>query len=346
VGNVSTGAYCVGFSWEEDPESISNLYKGNALYDIAYGTFHREGWRKNIPGAPMCGCIEGMPVVTKADCTEIKTSGVRHNVSLQTDEEGVQYLHVEQIAGSVIYDSCGGDDLLCLRDHYEVLQNNSKVTLEELAAIKDRFPAVCSTKTTEFLNKRFYVPGKTTQWDKPNSNDWEAMYGRGLSYVPRMLEYDGMSPYNMTKEDAFFRNKLISSCRGDIIYRHCDSCHKSHQHIYYKRLTPIPDVDAEGEPFNYLDLFLNNWRETNNTMGVDFNLYSTFEDAINGVNEWTYCNYGGSGVGFPRDCGPIDYTPCQWNTHYSMSICGDVEYTAISHAFYVYIGKDNCPSTT
>jgi hypothetical protein len=343
VGQAKTGAYCVGFSWDEDPESISNLYKGNALYDISYGTFHREGWRKNLPGAPMCGCIENMPVVTKADCTEVTPSGVQHNVSLQKDEDGLPYLHLEQIAGSIKYDSCGGTELHSLRRHYEDLQSNGGATADELAAIEDRFPGDCETKTNEFLNKRFYVPGTSTQWDKPDPSEWEAMYGRGLSYVPRMLEFDGKNPYNMVKEDEFFRSKLSESCRGDIVYRHCDSCHESHQHIYYKRLTPIPDVDPDGEPFNYLDLFLNNWHETNNTMGVDFSLYSTFDDAINGVNEWTYCNYGASGVGFPRDCGPVDYTPCQWNTHYRKSICGNVEYTAISHAFYVYIGTSNCP---
>jgi len=36
------------------------------------------------------------------------------------------------------------------------------------------------------------------------------------------------------------------------------------------------------------DLFLANWFDKNNNLGVDFKLYSTFEDAQNDTNEWQF----------------------------------------------------------
>jgi hypothetical protein len=33
-----------------------------------------DGHEKNLPAAPMCGCIEQMPIVTRADCTEAYTT--------------------------------------------------------------------------------------------------------------------------------------------------------------------------------------------------------------------------------------------------------------------------------
>mmetsp|Transcript_1774 Transcript_1774/g.5180 ORF Transcript_1774/g.5180 Transcript_1774/m.5180 type:complete len:144 (+) Transcript_1774:1-432(+) len=33
-----------------------------------------EGHKKNLPAAPMCGCIEQMPIVSRADCTEAYTT--------------------------------------------------------------------------------------------------------------------------------------------------------------------------------------------------------------------------------------------------------------------------------
>ena len=65
------------------------------------------------------------------------------------------------------------------------------------------------------------------------------------------------------------------------------------------------------------DLFLSNWFDTDNVIGVDFNLYSTFEDAQMDTNEWKFCNYNDPGIGFPRDCfdcAPESFVAFQWNS--------------------------------
>ena len=45
---------------------------GNNLFYISmYDHLYKRGYARNIPGAPMCGCVEQMPVVTRSDCTQV-----------------------------------------------------------------------------------------------------------------------------------------------------------------------------------------------------------------------------------------------------------------------------------
>ena len=82
-----------------------------------------------------------------------------------------------------------------------------------------------------------------------------------------------------------------------IIHFHCPSCSRdTHKDVYYKRVTPVPDqaaYDADsGYAVDFVDLFTKNWASTpSNAIATDFNLYSTYEDAVAGINAWTYCNY-------------------------------------------------------
>ena len=78
------------------------------------------------------------------------------------------------------------------------------------------------------------------------------------------------------------------------------------------------------------ELFMNNWRSENNLRGVDFDLYSSYEDALNEVNAWQTCNYDHGNVGFPRDCAPVFPIGCQWSS-YKRGMCHDAQ----THAFYI-----------
>jgi hypothetical protein len=40
-------AHCLAFAWEKDENTASNQYKGNALFDVAFGTFLDKGYIKN-----------------------------------------------------------------------------------------------------------------------------------------------------------------------------------------------------------------------------------------------------------------------------------------------------------
>eukprot|EP00903_Cladosiphon_okamuranus_P016615 g15327.t1 len=59
--------HCHGFVW---PEDATDKYI-HLLAQFVQHFDHRDrrGYYGNLPGAPMCGCIEDMPIVSEADCT-------------------------------------------------------------------------------------------------------------------------------------------------------------------------------------------------------------------------------------------------------------------------------------
>ena len=67
------------------------------------------------------------------------------------------------------------------------------------------------------------------------------------------------------------------------------------------------------------------WTSANNVLNVDFKLYGSYSDLLNGRNAWAYCNYDGANIPFPRDCGP--------------TVAGSTQYTgstaAANYAYYV-----------
>jgi hypothetical protein len=65
--------HCHGFAWSDDAIDTSTIFKGNNLFHISlFDHLYKRGYVKNVPGAPMCGCVEQMPIVTRADCTEME----------------------------------------------------------------------------------------------------------------------------------------------------------------------------------------------------------------------------------------------------------------------------------
>jgi hypothetical protein len=54
-GNEDT--FCHGFAWEDG--SLDDTFKGNLLFiSEIYENMHNHGLSNNVPGAPMCGCLE------------------------------------------------------------------------------------------------------------------------------------------------------------------------------------------------------------------------------------------------------------------------------------------------
>jgi len=111
-GNVN----CHGFAWDSAiGHKTSTEYKGNMLFDVAFKqSLYDKGYVKNVPGSPMCGCIEKMPTVTRADCTKIVS--VSETITLSAkNTEGT--LLVEMTDADVQYGPCdeGGD----LASHYK-----------------------------------------------------------------------------------------------------------------------------------------------------------------------------------------------------------------------------------
>ncbi len=89
-------------------------------------------------------------------------------------------------------------------------------------------------------------------------------------------------------------DRLFTTSANQIFCRTCRACLPHSRTVYYKRLTPVPPS------LSIYDLMADAWISKANLLGVDFNLFSSYADALQGVNPWIYCNYDEPNVGFPR----------------------------------------------
>ena len=58
--------------------------------------------------APMCGCLEQMPVVSRADCTEME---VEETWTIEESMDGPDLLTMKLTDAAVSFDECDGNDL-------------------------------------------------------------------------------------------------------------------------------------------------------------------------------------------------------------------------------------------
>jgi hypothetical protein len=115
---------CHGFAWGMDKASTASALKGNALFKVGFmnslydgevpGTM--KGSVEQVPGAPMCGCIDRMPVVTKAKCTKVSAPTGKVLVS-HTAAVGKITAAWDFGGGGITYEDCG----VGLNEHYKTL---------------------------------------------------------------------------------------------------------------------------------------------------------------------------------------------------------------------------------
>lgn len=300
-----TPAHCVGFTWDETNVDLI----GNMMYDVSLRNTLNKGYKKGVPGAPMCGCVEHMPVVETAECRTASLTGVVLNVFTL---EGDGLLSASNKA-TIVYGNCGELDLA---SQYKA-NNPANEILIDAHLVGD---GGCEANLAEYLEEdQFLIEGANpNRYIQPNATVWEQVIGAGTHFLPPNI--------NPAVADSEFRG-LITACLGTksrhcIIRRTCDSCTSpAHRDIYYKRISNLPPAGTNttaGQVY-FLDLFMNRWASYKNLLGVDFEMYSSYEDAMAGTNKWLFCNYDYSShpIGFPRDCGPYSYTGDQWNSYAS-----------------------------
>jgi hypothetical protein len=291
------------------------VFKGNALYDVSLRLTAEKGYIKSIPGAPLCGCLEHMPVVEKADCRQA-TGSVTYVFSNDATTGEVSGTN----EASVTYESCGDLQTEAISKH-----------ADKEAEIKNHLvgEGACYDDNTKYLNDAQFLVRDThaTKYQTITEEDgWTLVVGEGIRFMPPGIDSAAV--------DASFRALIDAGCKESdgvtvrpcLIRRFCDSCDESHRDIFYKRLTDIPDF----EQLYFLDLFMNQWfNEPANNLNVNFELYFSYEQALNGEDRWTWCNYNDPGIGFPRDCGPTGRINHNWNSYVRNGG------RANHHAFYV-----------
>ena len=314
-----TPTYCVGMTWNDGNTELI----GNMMYDISLRQTVNSGYRAGVPGAPMCGCIEHMPIVEKAACrTATKSGEITYSFSVEYGVDEVTGNKLPYVSASnsvdIAYADCAdGNDLAA----QFIANGGDSATIQEHLVGDGK----CADDLTEYLNdEQFLHEGQhPTKYLTPNTKVWtDLVVGEGIRFQPPDIDPE--------VADAKFR-EMIEACTGDsgrycIIRRVCDTCFSTaHRDIYYKRLTPLPPFGTNttaGEKY-MLDMFMNNFNSLENTMGPngddtgDFQLYSTYEDALAGTNPWTYCHYApvGSNYGFPFECGPTGRVWNEWNSY-------------------------------
>lgn len=344
-----TPTYCVGMTWNDGDDELI----GNVLYDISLRQTINHGYRAGVPGAPMCGCIEHMPIVEKASCRTATKNGLitySFTVEYGVDAAGAAlppYVSASNSVG-ITYADCANPDLAG-----QFVANGG-----DAAAIGQHLVGAngCAADLTEYLNdNQFLHEGQhPTKYLTPDPTKWtDLVVGEGIRFQPPAIDPE--------VADGEFRAMIDAGCKNSdgtgrycIIRRVCDSCRSpSHRDIYYKRLTQLPDFGTNttaGEVY-LLDMFMNNFNNIQNEFGPNgddtgaFQLFSTYEDAKAGTNPWTYCRFAapGSNYGFPFECGPTGRVWDDWNSYIHV---GRFAGFANHHGFYVEKPEPVVPGVT
>mmetsp|Transcript_45698 Transcript_45698/g.67468 ORF Transcript_45698/g.67468 Transcript_45698/m.67468 type:complete len:1196 (-) Transcript_45698:285-3872(-) len=271
--------HCDGFAWGNDPNDFTNRYKANNLFFISmYHNMLERGYVENIPGAPMCACVEQMPVVTRSGCKQID---VDENFKFTYD--GTSFT-AELTDINIVFQDCEGlnnsrDDL---RAYMGKLYREGKVTSDQYAALGNVLvgPSNCPYALDYHYATKGYVPAHNQ-----DPTVWTQVAGKGV--------FD----FAFEEKGRLQTDALFKASENKIILRICRRCIQSHKHIYYRHLK---DISADRFIVDYLKNGVN--RVTNNEYSVDFLLFSSYQDALAQTNEWE-CNYDVHKP-FPGECAP------------------------------------------
>lgn len=129
-------SHCHGFAWADDSTDTSARFKGNNLFYVSmYDHLTQRGYTRNVPGAPMCACVEQMPVVTRADCTQIDIES--EDVTFTYSDETGFHAYIRDL--EIEFNACQGanNNNNDLGAYYERLVNEDKIPEEKRDAFEE-----------------------------------------------------------------------------------------------------------------------------------------------------------------------------------------------------------------
>jgi len=279
--------HCHGLAWSNDVNDRTARYKANNLFFVSmYDHMYQRGYVKNIPGAPMCGCVEQMPTVSRSDCTQVdltETVSISYDADADTFDSKLTQVYID-------FNACQGinnrnNDLWA---YIAKLYYQKDVTKEQFGEagriITDK---ACVETDLYHLNTNLDLSRgydhDVTAWTKVAGRD-DLSDGHAF----------GLGAFNT----VFFENSLTDK---PIMMRVCASCTETHKRIYYRRLNPVTGT------FDLLNniLFHRNDGDGQNKWTEDFTLHSTYEDAQVGANPWGCPNNAFNyGAPFYGECSP------------------------------------------
>jgi len=146
--------HCHGLAWGNN-NGAEDTFKGNNLFYVSmYDHMYTRGYVEEVQGAPMCGCIENMPVVSRADCTQVD---VEQSVTVTYDKDTTLLTATGTIT-EIEFNSCQGADNTNndLAAYYQQLVNDGKATTGEKAEFDKYIVGEnnCDDAIATFLNSK------------------------------------------------------------------------------------------------------------------------------------------------------------------------------------------------
>jgi len=147
--------HCHGHAWGNDVSDFTSRYKANNLFYVSmYDHMYTRGYVRNVPGAPMCGCVEQMPIVSRSDCTQ---TNVEEKYAVTCDES--LNFSAELINVEIEFKSCQGKKNNNLWSYYETLYSEKKVTLEQKNKLYSHLVGVEKKKCPQALERNLAAKG-------------------------------------------------------------------------------------------------------------------------------------------------------------------------------------------
>jgi hypothetical protein len=286
--NNGEGAiHCHGLAWSNDVNDHTARYKGNNLFFVSmYDHMYQRGYVKNIPGAPMCGCVEQMPTVSRSDCTQVDlTESIRitYDATTSTFTTAITDVHVD-------FNACRGinnrnNDLWA---YMARLYYQGDITPDQFG---EAGRIITNTNCHEATRFHLNELGMTRGYDHEL-----AMYTK----VAGREDFHDGHPFGKAAFDTAFWYHTLTKPQDatalptgatsfpvgqtPIIMRICPDCTSTHQKIWYRRLTPLHDPNFDL--LHNILYYRSSTPPTGNVWNVDFTLHSSYEDAEAGTNPW------------------------------------------------------------
>lgn len=157
--NGEGSAHCHGLAWSNDPNDPESRYRGNNIFFVSmYDHLYTRGYVRNVPGAPMCGCIDKMPVVSRSDCTQIDVDEqwIATFIPSTNDTAAAFRLDLDPENGiNIDFNACQGANNRNndLEAYYQRLKNEGRASEEEFQEFRQTVVGNnnCQAKIDEFV---------------------------------------------------------------------------------------------------------------------------------------------------------------------------------------------------
>jgi hypothetical protein len=188
------------------------------------------------------------------------------------------------------FGDCDGKDLVT---HYESVHSKTS---------SNPVKGGCAEAEGTFLLEKGYVKQQDVKWIQ--------VAGKGAHSDPTfsLQVHDGQTSHSsMTHEE--FEELWEKSTK--VLLRRCDTCDPLHRQIYYKR----HDEGVLPSNVDILHDFKEHWiTYENNVWKEDFDLYSSYSNAIKDKNAWKVVDMNSTEpIGCCANSGPISASENQWN---------------------------------